>query len=86
MPRGGARALRLLGKVKFEARIRELVENLPDLAVLVEPIVAALCGVVLSLRTRPRRFRLKTGYRPHWRRPRRHPSSMGRCHSPRSGD
>jgi hypothetical protein len=25
--------------VKFEARIRELVENLPDLAVLVEPLL-----------------------------------------------
>src|SRR5213078_4894802 len=28
-----------VGKVKFEARIRELVENLPDLAVLVEPML-----------------------------------------------
>jgi len=27
------------GKVKFEARIRELVENLPDLVVLVEPLL-----------------------------------------------
>src|SRR5215213_8748146 len=27
------------GKVKFEARIKELVENLPDLAVLVEPLL-----------------------------------------------
>ena len=27
----------MVGKVKFEARIRELVESLPDLAVLVEP-------------------------------------------------
>src|SRR4026208_574652 len=27
------------GKVKFEARIRELVETLPDLAVLVEPML-----------------------------------------------
>ena len=26
----------MVGKVKFEARIKELVENLPDLAVLVE--------------------------------------------------
>ena len=25
--------------MKFEARIRELVENLPDLAVLVEPML-----------------------------------------------
>jgi transposase len=28
-----------VGKVKFEARIKELVENLPDLAVLVEPLL-----------------------------------------------
>ena len=27
-----------VGTVKFEARIKELVENLPDLAVLVEPL------------------------------------------------
>src|SRR6188768_3582055 len=29
----------MVGKVKFEARIQELVENLPDLAVLVEPLL-----------------------------------------------
>src|SRR6266403_1685892 len=29
----------MVGKVKFEARINELVENLPDLAVLVEPLL-----------------------------------------------
>src|SRR5215831_3794172 len=29
----------IVGKVKFEARIRELVENLPDLVVLVEPML-----------------------------------------------
>ena len=29
----------VVGKVKFEARIKELVENLPDLAVLVEPML-----------------------------------------------
>ena len=29
----------LVGTVKFEARIKELVENLPDLAVLVEPLL-----------------------------------------------
>jgi transposase len=29
----------IVGKVNFEARIRELVENLPDLAVLVEPLL-----------------------------------------------
>ena len=30
----------MVGKMKFEARIKELVENLPDLAVLVEPMLA----------------------------------------------
>ena len=29
----------VVGKVRFEARIRKLVENLPDLAVLVEPML-----------------------------------------------
>jgi hypothetical protein len=29
----------IMGTAKFEARIRELVENLPDLAVLVEPLL-----------------------------------------------
>ena len=29
----------MMGTVKFEARIRELVENLPDLAELVEPLL-----------------------------------------------
>src|SRR5258706_10547841 len=29
----------MVGKAKFEARIKELVENLPDLAVLVEPML-----------------------------------------------
>ena len=29
----------LVGALKFEARIRELVENLPDLAELVEPLL-----------------------------------------------
>src|SRR5262245_15280191 len=29
----------MVGMAKFEARIRELVENLPDLAVLVEPLL-----------------------------------------------
>jgi len=29
----------VVGKVKFEARIKELVENLPDLALLVEPLL-----------------------------------------------
>ena len=29
----------MVGTVKFEARIKELVESLPDLAVLVEPLL-----------------------------------------------
>jgi transposase len=29
----------VVGKVRFEARIKELVENLPDLALLVEPLL-----------------------------------------------
>jgi hypothetical protein len=29
----------MVGTVKFEARIKELVENLPDLAILVEPLL-----------------------------------------------
>jgi transposase len=29
----------MIGKVRFEARIRELVENLPDLAALIEPLL-----------------------------------------------
>jgi hypothetical protein len=32
----------MVGTVKFEARIKELVENLPDLAVLVEPLLVVL--------------------------------------------
>jgi hypothetical protein len=39
----------IVGKLKFETRIRELVENLPDLAILVEPLLAGhrsgRCGV-----------------------------------------
>jgi transposase len=29
----------MIGTVKFETRIRELVQNLPDLAVLAEPLL-----------------------------------------------
>src|SRR4029077_6196864 len=29
----------MIGTVKFEARIKELVENVPDLAVLVQPLL-----------------------------------------------
>jgi transposase len=32
----------MVGKVKFEARIKELVENQPDLAELVEPLLTVL--------------------------------------------
>jgi len=29
----------MVGTVKFEGRIKELVENLPDLAILIEPLL-----------------------------------------------
>jgi hypothetical protein len=29
----------MVGRVKFQARIKELVENLPDLAELIEPLL-----------------------------------------------
>jgi len=41
--------------VKLEARIKELVENLPDLAVLVEPLLIVrrvLCDEIASRRER----------------------------------
>ena len=31
--------LLVAGRTKFEARIKELIENLPDLAVLIEPLL-----------------------------------------------
>src|SRR5438034_10920996 len=43
----------IVGTVKFEARVRELVENLPDLAVLVQPllmvrrVVSELLGILV---------------------------------------
>ena len=51
-------------------------------------VVAALCAIpLLSWDHRPRRcLPLKTGVRPHSPHPRRRPSSMGPCHSPRSGE
>ena len=42
MPIGGPNSTpidSMIGTMKFEARIRELVERLPDLAVLVEPLL-----------------------------------------------
>jgi len=45
----------LAGKVKFEARIKELVEDFPDLAVLVEPLLIVrrvLCEQIVSLHRR----------------------------------
>jgi hypothetical protein len=49
----------MVGKVKFEARIKKLVENLPDLAELVEPRLSALRfalrGGALSAATQNRR-------------------------------
>ena len=48
----------MVGKAKFEARIKELVENLPDLAILIEPLLI----VRRALRERLRRFE---SYLPH---------------------
>jgi transposase len=42
----------IVGTVKFEARIKELVENLPDLAVLVEPLLIVRRVVREPLSTR----------------------------------
>ena len=45
----------MVGKVKFEGRIKELVENLPDLAELVEPLLIvrrALCEQIVILHRR----------------------------------
>src|SRR5260370_19889427 len=45
----------MVGKVRFGARIQELVENLPDLAVLVEPLLIvrrALRGQIVILHRR----------------------------------
>jgi hypothetical protein len=43
----------MVGKVKFEARIKELLENLPDLAELVEPLLivrrARVAGQEISI-------------------------------------
>src|SRR5260370_8552914 len=41
----------MVGKAKFYARIRELVENLPDLAVLVEPMLIFLRDLPQHLTT-----------------------------------
>src|SRR6202035_833706 len=35
----------MVGKVRFEARIKELVEKLPDLAALVEPLLVGRRGL-----------------------------------------
>src|SRR5262245_25811592 len=37
--RNYGRKVGMVGKVRFEARIKELVESLPDLAALVEPLL-----------------------------------------------
>jgi len=42
----------MVGKVRFEARIQELVENIPDLAVLVEPLLIVRRALWADHRTR----------------------------------
>src|SRR5260370_20286967 len=44
----------MVGTVKFEARIKELVESLPDLAVLVEPLLIVRQAVREQLGILPR--------------------------------
>jgi transposase len=51
----------MVGKVKFEARIKELVENLPDLAALIEPLL--IVRRVLR-EQRPLSFQTLTDLRP----------------------
>src|SRR5437870_9615206 len=46
----------VVGTVKFEARIKELVENLPDVAVLVEPLLIVRQGVREQVRILHRRL------------------------------
>jgi transposase len=40
----------IVGTVKFEARVKELVENLPDLAVLVQPLLMVPAGTARAVR------------------------------------
>src|SRR4026207_1653556 len=47
----------IVGKLKFEARIKELVENLPDLVVLVEPLLIVRRVLREQLGLLPRRLR-----------------------------
>src|SRR5258708_22688881 len=46
----------VVGTVKFEARIKELIENLPDLAILVDPLLTVRRGLREQLRLLPRRL------------------------------
>ena len=46
----------VVGMAKFEARIKELVENLPDLAVLVEPLLIVLRVLREQIAVLHRRF------------------------------
>src|ERR1700675_961658 len=46
----------MVGKVRFEARIKELVENLPDLAELVEPLLMVRRGVRAAISNTPPRL------------------------------
>ena len=39
----------MVGTVKFEARIKELVENLTDLAVLIEPLLECPAGTARAV-------------------------------------
>jgi hypothetical protein len=45
----------VVGTVKFEARIRKLVENLSDLAILIEPLLTIRRVLREQIRERPNR-------------------------------
>lgn len=55
--------------VKFEARIKELVENHPDLAVLVEPLLNGTAGTARTVRHPAPPFRCAYGCSPEGSRP-----------------
>src|ERR1039457_7121555 len=54
----------MVGKVKFEARIKELVENLPDLAELVEPLLVVRRVLREQFVIQHRRLLATPGVRP----------------------
>src|SRR2546421_10549939 len=56
----------IVGTVKFEARVKELVENLPDLAVLVQPLLMVRRGLREQFALPHRRFLVFVGEEEGW--------------------